>query len=155
MCIALYTQCFPSVCGKNFKRDSGRIQTHDLLPTSADILTSRPPSLPDDDRPARILCSSGFRDIYRLMKSLRRVINNWLNVCPALVCRRSWVQVESPVVFTDTRKALSIQCYTHVGGGQKLIVFITRRKNFINLLKKNRKKNQLYFDWMLTKTIWD
>ena len=26
-----------------------------LLLTSADVLTSRPPSLPDDDRPARIL----------------------------------------------------------------------------------------------------
>ena len=62
---ALYTQCFPSVCGKNFTGDSGGIRTHDLLPTSADVLTSRPPSLPDDDRPVRILCGSGFCDIYR------------------------------------------------------------------------------------------
>ena len=71
----MYTQCFPSVCGKNFTGDSGGIRTQDLLLTSADVLTSRPPSLPDDDRPARILYSSGFRDIHRLMKFLRRVIN--------------------------------------------------------------------------------
>ena len=64
---------------KNFTDDSGGIRTHDLLLTSADVLTSRPPSLPDDDRPARILYSSGFRDIYRLMKFLRRLINNWFN----------------------------------------------------------------------------
>ena len=62
MCIALHTQCFPSVCGKNLTGDSGGIRTHDLLLNSADVLTSRPPSLPDDDRPARILYSSGFRD---------------------------------------------------------------------------------------------
>ena len=30
---------------------------------------NRPPSLPDDDRPARILCSSGFCDIYRLINN--------------------------------------------------------------------------------------
>ena len=41
--LALYIGCFPSVCGKNFTGDSGRIQTHDLLLTSADVLTSRPP----------------------------------------------------------------------------------------------------------------
>ena len=52
---------------KNFTDDSGRIRTHDLLLTSADVLTSRPPSLPDDDWPARILRSTGFRNIYRLM----------------------------------------------------------------------------------------
>ena len=39
---------------KNFTGDSGVIWTHDLLLTSADVLTSRPPSLPDNDRPARI-----------------------------------------------------------------------------------------------------
>ena len=61
VCIALYTRCFPSVCGKNFTGDSGGIRTHDLLLTSADVLTSQPPSLPDDDWPARN--SSGFRDI--------------------------------------------------------------------------------------------
>ena len=32
-----------------------RIHTHDIMLTSADILTFRPPSLPDDDWPARIL----------------------------------------------------------------------------------------------------
>ena len=48
--IALYVQCFLSVCEKN-SGDSGGIRTHDLLLTSADILTSRPPSLPDDDWP--------------------------------------------------------------------------------------------------------
>ena len=74
VCIALHTQCFPSVCEKkNFTGDSGAIWTHDLLLTSADVLTSRPPSLPDDDWPASILYSSGFRDMYRLMKFLRRV----------------------------------------------------------------------------------
>ena len=56
----------------------------------------------------------------------------------ALVSRRSWVRIppESPVKFfsTDTRKALGIQCYTHVGVRAKLNqLFITRRKNFINL----------------------
>ena len=76
VCIALYTQCFPSVCGKNFTGNSGGIRTHDLLLTSGGVLTSQPPSLPDDDRPARILYSSGFCDIYRLMKFLRRVLNN-------------------------------------------------------------------------------
>ena len=76
VCIALYTQCFPSVCGKNFTDDSGGIRTHDLLLTSANVLTSRPPSLPNDDWLARILFSSGFHDIHRLMKFLRQVINN-------------------------------------------------------------------------------
>ena len=80
VCIALYTQCFPSVCGENFTGDSGGIGTHDLLLTSADVLTSRPPSLPDDDWLASIPYSSGFHDIYRLMKFLRWVINNWFNV---------------------------------------------------------------------------
>ena len=50
LCIALYTRCFPSVCGKNITGDSGGIRTHDLLLTIADVLTSRPSSLPDDDR---------------------------------------------------------------------------------------------------------
>ena len=51
---------------KNFTGDSGGIQTHDLLLTRADVLTSRPLSLPDDDWPARILytCTSEFRDMY-------------------------------------------------------------------------------------------
>ena len=39
-------------------------------------------------------------------------------------------RVACEVFSTDTRKALSIQCYTHVGVGQNLI---TRRKNFINV----------------------
>ena len=47
MCTALHTQCFPSVCGINFTGDWGGIRTHDLRLTSADVLTSRPPSLPD------------------------------------------------------------------------------------------------------------
>ena len=64
---------------KNFRGDSGGIRTHDLLLTSADVLISPPPSMPDDDWPARILYSSGFRDIYRLMKFLHQVINNWFN----------------------------------------------------------------------------
>ena len=76
VCIALSTQCFPSICGKT---SLGRDQTNDLLLTSADVFTSQPPSLPDEDRPARILYSSGFCDIYRLMKFLHRVINNWFN----------------------------------------------------------------------------
>ena len=57
---------FPSVCGKkNFPGDSGGIRTHDLLLISADVLTSRPPSLPNDDWLARILDNNGFRDVYR------------------------------------------------------------------------------------------
>ena len=36
----------------------------------------------------------------------------------ALVSRRSWVRIACEVFSTDTRKALSIQCYTHVGVGQ-------------------------------------
>ena len=65
---------------KNFAGNSDGIRTHDLLLTSADVLTSRPPSLRDDDRSARILYSSGFHDINdRLMKLLRWVINNWFN----------------------------------------------------------------------------
>ena len=45
--------------------NSGRIRTHDLMLSSAGVLTSRPPSLPDDDWPARILyvALSGFCDI--------------------------------------------------------------------------------------------
>ena len=35
---------------KNYTVDSGGIRTHDLLPASTDVLTSRPPSLPDNDR---------------------------------------------------------------------------------------------------------
>ena len=55
----------------------------------------------------------------------------------ALISRRSWVRItpESPVKFfpTDTRKAPSIQCYTHVGVRAKLNqLFITQCKNFIN-----------------------
>ena len=30
VCIALYTQCFRSVCGRNLTGDSGGIRTHDL-----------------------------------------------------------------------------------------------------------------------------
>ena len=37
----------------------GMIRTHDLLLTRADVLTSRPPSLPDDDWPARIFIEAG------------------------------------------------------------------------------------------------
>ena len=44
----------------------GGIRTHDLLLTSADVFTSRPPSLPDENWPARILYSSGFCDIAEL-----------------------------------------------------------------------------------------
>ena len=40
---------------KKYTGDSGGIRTHDLLLTSVDVLTSQPPSLPDDDWPARIL----------------------------------------------------------------------------------------------------
>ena len=60
------------------------IQTHDLPLTTADVLTSRPPSLPNDDWPARSLYSCGFHDIYRLMKFLHRVINNWYNFALSL-----------------------------------------------------------------------
>ena len=67
-----------SVCEKTHAGDSGVIRTHDLLLYS-DILTFRPPSLPNDNRPARILYSSGFRDIYRLMEFLRRVIHSWFD----------------------------------------------------------------------------
>ena len=50
-----------SVKKKHFTGASGRIRTHDLLLTSADVLTSQPPSLPGDDRPAGILyIAAGF-----------------------------------------------------------------------------------------------
>ena len=39
VCIALHTQRFPSVCEKNFTGNLGGIRTHDLLLTSADVLT--------------------------------------------------------------------------------------------------------------------
>ena len=39
---------------KNFTGDSGGIRTHNLLLTRGDVWTSQPPSLPDDDWPARI-----------------------------------------------------------------------------------------------------
>ena len=64
-CIALYTQCFPSVCRKNFTDDSGGIRTHDLLLTSADV--------PLDHRACPMTIGrleSWFRDIHRLMKFL-------------------------------------------------------------------------------------
>ena len=48
-----------------------------ILIRSNIILFNNSGCLPDDDKPARILYSSGFRDIYTLMKFLRRVINNW------------------------------------------------------------------------------
>ena len=100
VCIALYTQCFPSVCGKtNFTVDLGGIQTHDLLLTIADVLTSRPPSLPNDDRPARILCG------FRRLDSSRPIVIGQARCrkvkTSALVSRRSWVRIppESPVKF--------------------------------------------------------
>ena len=55
VCIAVHTQCFPSVCEKNFTDDLGEIRTHDLPLTNADVLTSGPLNLPDDDWPARII----------------------------------------------------------------------------------------------------
>ena len=76
---SVLSECLWKKLHRRLGRDSGGIRTHDLLLTSEDVLASRPPSLPDDDRPARILCRSGFRDIYRLMKFLRQVTNNWLN----------------------------------------------------------------------------
>ena len=51
---ALHSQCFPSVCENNSTGKSGGNRTHDLLFTFADVLTSWPSSLPDDNRPARI-----------------------------------------------------------------------------------------------------
>ena len=53
-----------------------------------------------------------FDTVYRLMEFLRRVINNWIN----------FINFVFP---TDTRKAPSTQCYTHVGDGQKWIQFDT------------------------------
>ncbi len=55
--LVLYTVCsvLSECLQNNFTGDSGGIRTHDLLLTSADVLTSRPPSLPDDDWPARML----------------------------------------------------------------------------------------------------
>ena len=61
MCLALHIQ----VSVKKLHRWLGGIRTHNLLLTSADVLISRQPSLPDDNWPARILSSSGFRDVYR------------------------------------------------------------------------------------------
>ena len=60
---------------KKLHRRLGRDSNPDLLLTSADVLTSRPPSLPNDDWPARIPYSSGFRYIYRLAIFIFRV---WL-----------------------------------------------------------------------------
>ena len=79
VCTALYTRCFPTVCETTSQATRAGFEPTTSLLTSADVLTSRPPSLPDDDRLARILYSSGFHDIYRLMKFLRRVINNWFH----------------------------------------------------------------------------
>ena len=74
MCIALYTRCFQSICEKTFTGDLGGIRTHDLLLASADSLTSRPPSLPDDDWPARIPYSSRFPDyVYHPMQELTNI----------------------------------------------------------------------------------
>ena len=60
VCIALYTQCFPSVCGKK------TLQGLELTTSCLLVQTSLPLdlSLPNDDWLARILYSSGFRDIY-------------------------------------------------------------------------------------------
>ena len=95
--IVLYTQCFTSFW-KNFTGNSGGIWTHDLLLTSADVLTSRPLSLPDDDW-------------WHLMTSLPD------DVCTSKqeVVGLNPARVACEGFFTDTRKALSIQCYTHVG----------------------------------------
>ena len=70
VCVALYTQRFPRVCGKNFTGDSGGIRTHDLLLTSADVLTSRPPSLP---RSLGVI--PGCRAVYGFMTSYWRPPN--------------------------------------------------------------------------------
>ena len=95
---------------KNFTSDSGGIRTHDLLLTSADVLTSRPPSLPDDNWPARIPYSSGFRDY------------------------RSWVRIppESPVKFflqIIGKHWIYSAIHTSVYRTKLNQLFITRRKN--------------------------
>ena len=40
--LSVFTQCFE----KNVRFYSGGTRTHDLLPSSADVLTTRPPNLP-------------------------------------------------------------------------------------------------------------
>ena len=56
---ALHTQCFPSTCKNKLHRgDSGGIQTHDLLLTSTDVLTSWPPSLPSYMRHCKVKIKS-------------------------------------------------------------------------------------------------
>ena len=96
---------FSECLWKNFTGDLGGIRTHDLLFTSADVSTSRPPNLPDDD-------------IYRLMKFLCRVINNLFNfaLCAFRVS-------ECTVLHGYTRR-----CRAKLNQ-----LFITRRKNFIIL----------------------
>ena len=105
VCIVLHTQCFASVCEKNSQAAWGGIWTHNLLLTSADVLTSRPPSLPEDDWQARILHSSGFRDIYKLMKFLSRVLNNWFNLPYTNVCiaRVNFVSFVKQMILKHTR----------------------------------------------------
>ena len=52
VCITLHILSAFRVSMKNFMGDSGGIRTHDLLLTCTDFLTSRSPSLPDDDWPS-------------------------------------------------------------------------------------------------------
>ena len=44
VCIALHTQCFPSVCEKTWHVTQAGFETHNVLLTRAEVLTSRPPS---------------------------------------------------------------------------------------------------------------
>ena len=101
---------------KNFTGDSGVIWTHDQLLTSADVLTSRPPSLPNDDWPARILCtctcSSRFRDIYRMMKFLRRVIFIYYINPPTIAALQVEIAVE---VKISQLPVLTVDPNVHTG----------------------------------------
>ena len=70
---------------------------HPLCPY---VLTSRPPSLPDDDLPARIPYSSGFRDINRFVNSSKQEV------------------VDSKFFHRHSESTEHTVLYTHVDVGQ-------------------------------------
>ena len=74
----------------------------------------------------KIICTIS-RSVTLLLKqqNVTQLGGREVNACTSTrVSRRSWVRIPPPSrlwsFFTDTRKALSMQCYTHVGVGQRL-----------------------------------
>ena len=152
VCKALYTQCFQSVCGKNFTGDSGGIQTHDFLLTQCRrlewislwflikiseciltlfLLTTQNNELKNST--GRFICIFVLYTNISMKHSTTELVGHsisklgsWVNP-HWLVSRRLWVRFlsELPVEFfpTDTWKAMSMQWFPrNILAGQKNLI---------------------------------